>query len=156
MLSFLNPKEKKYTCLGVKVQTSMSQEDFESCKEVFQKLKPKAFTNKGLDSLTSKLGFEIRDYYFFIDIEKFGKKKFKSSVSVFYRFEGSKNISEIEIEDVIKTMQTDIFYSRSAIQSLSEKYGFDVFARAEFTAYAITTMILDNSNNENRFVTLTK
>ena len=53
-------------------------------------------------------------------------------------------------------MQTDIFYSRSAIQSLSEKYGFDVFARAEFTAYAITIMILDNSNNENRFVTLTK
>lgn len=153
MFSIFKKKDNAFSCLGVIVQEKMSDEDFESCLNFFSKgLKPKVFTSDNLETISKKLGFDVKEYYFFIDNDDLKNKKYKASISTLYRFKGSKSISEIEIETLIKNIDPEVFYNRVDIEKLSEKYGFSVFDRCQFESYIISTFIMDKDKKTIQFV----
>lgn len=153
MFSIFKKKDKAFSCLGVIVQEKMSQEDFESCLNFFNKgLKPKIFTSDNLETISKKLGFDVKEYYFFVDNEDLKNKDYKATISILYRFKGSKSISEDEIEALIKNIDAELFYNRVDIENLSQKYGFSVFDRCHFESYTISTFTLYNEKKVIQFV----
>jgi hypothetical protein len=153
MFSVFKKKDKAFSCLGVIVQEKMSEEDFESCLNFFNKgLKPKIFTSDNLETISKKLGFDIKEYYFFIDNEYFKNKAHKVTVSILYRFKGSKFISEEEIEALIKNIDSELFYNRVDIENLSQQYGFSVFDRCQFESHTISTFTFDTDKKTVQFV----
>jgi hypothetical protein len=153
MFSIFKKKDKDFSCLGVIVQEKMSAEDFESCLNFFNKgLKQKIFNSANLETISKKLGFDIKEYYFFIDNEDLKIKAYKTTISILYRFKGSELISEENIESLIKNIDPELFYDRVAIENLSQKYGFSVFDRCQFESYTISTFTFDNNNKMVQFV----
>ena len=153
MFSIFKKKDNAFSCLGVIVQEKMSDEDFESCLNFFSKgLKPKIFTSDNLETISKKLGFDVKEYYFFIDNDDLKNKHYKANISILYRFKGSKSISEIEIETLIKNIDPELFYNRVDIENLSQKYGFSVFDRCQFESYTISTFTMDKEKKTIQFV----
>jgi uncharacterized protein (DUF2344 family) len=138
-MSFFNKKkpEIKFICLGVKyLEDGISQEDLDSCFEIFAKVfSKKIYTNEEIEEITKKLGFNIRDYYVFVDQTiKLGKWQMISK----YRWAGSKKISEEELEQEFeKNISKELHYSRVEIENLSKKIGCSVWDRTQFDLYLI-------------------
>jgi hypothetical protein len=153
MLSIFKKKDNVFSCLGVIVQEKMSDEDFKSCLNFFKKaLKPKIFTSDNLETISKKLGFNVREYYFFIDNQDLKKKEYNMMISILYRFEGSKSISEDEVEALLRNIDSELFYTRVDIEKLSRKYGFSIFDRCQFEPYTITTFTLKKGERTISFI----
>lgn len=77
MFSIFKKKDDlKFYCLGVIIQDKMSNEDVDSCLDMFNNIfKLKSYKQENIDSMSSRLGFTITNYYFFIDSDVWDKKK---------------------------------------------------------------------------------
>ncbi len=88
------------------------------------------------------VGFNIRDYYVFVDETiKLGKQQIIST----YRWAGSKKISDEELEQEFeKSISKELYYNRVEIEKLSLKIGCSVWDRTQFDLYLIQRYLSKN------------
>ena len=133
----------KYACYGVKLQHSgMSQEDLESCFEVFEKhFSNNVYSNENLNAISERLGFDVKDYYAFVGYTSSVELEKKISIKTLYRYGGSRMISSEESEKMfIEKINPNLFFSRVDIENLSQGIGCSVWDRNNFNSYTIVEM----------------
>lgn len=91
-----------------------------------------------MKAISEKLGFDINDYYAFIELTDATRKDPNTRIKSLYRYFGSKKISEDFLEkEFSDKINPTLFYSRVDIENLSQKIECSVFDRNEFKSYII-------------------
>ena len=150
MFSFLKKKKAQYCCLGVKHrEEGISPDDLESCFEVFEKyFSKRIYTQEEIDEIIKKFGFNIHDYYVFVDQQITNSANKKTSMKIYHRWFGSNKISGEEIEKMIdENLSSELNYTRVDIEKISEKVGFSIYDRNDFRSYLIAEYSFE-SNDE--------
>lgn len=148
MFSFLKKKNNDlFVCLGVKYkEEGICPEDLDSCFEVFEKyFSKRTYTQIDIDNIIKQFGFNIHDYYVFIDKRIADIPNKETKMSWCYRWFGSKKISSEEMEKQIEAnLSNEKQYTRVDIEKLSEKVGFSVYDRNNFVSFMISEYSFEN------------
>jgi hypothetical protein len=143
-------KEIKYACLGVKARKDeFCQEDLDSCFEFVKGFGEKIFTKAELKIISDRLGFNIEDYYVFIDYSIATSKNRTLKYSQLYLWQGVKK--EIESSEELKQNLNDIlskkgFLNRAEIETLSREIGCSVWDRNKWGSYFIIDFDYSDGN----------
>ena len=132
-----NKSIARLSCIGVRLKEyGIEQEDLDSCFELFEKtFSTKVYTIADINEISKRLGFDVNEYYVFIENEILRSNK-EISIKILYRYFGSKNISDLEIEKIFsEKIDKNLFFTRGDIQKLSESIGASVWDRNIFNPY---------------------
>ena len=133
-----------YVCLGIKYQ-DIEPEDLNLFNQIIVQLN-KMYNDSHIADINEKLGFDIQKYFHFVDIELMKDDK-STSISIQYKYAGSKGISDEPLEAIFKEkINPDKFYNRVEIEKLSEDIGASVWDRNNFETVTISEFTFTKNN----------